>query len=220
MSVENQNIIYGSVLAPCDKDNLYMVVNQEALFAAMEDLKLVGLRMWLYFSKNQANHKFDLSLEACKKLGINKNTYYAGIKELEEKGYLVAASGNGFFFYQIPKFRKPSEIQNGMITNIGTKFSEIQNPNSEIQNEPSEFQNKSSEFQERNITNNTDNTINNTFLSGYAAENNDRENKGNSDYPTLPIVILNNLKYGVDYSMSDGLIVLSDGSKYRIPRAE
>lgn len=165
MSVANQKIIYGSVLAPCDKENLYMVINQDALFAAMEDLKPVGFKMWLYFSKNQASHKFDLSLEACKKLGIKKNTYYEGLKELETKGYLVPASGNGFFFYQIPKIGKPSEIRNDMLTNDGVNFSENQTQFSEIQTEPSEFRNKSSEIPQRNNTNNTDSTKDNTNLA-------------------------------------------------------
>lgn len=102
MSVANQKIIYGSVLAPCDKNNVYFLLNQEATFAALAALKPAGFKMWLYFSKNQANHKFELSRAACEQLGIDKNAYYRGIDELIEKKYLVAESGNGYRFYQIP----------------------------------------------------------------------------------------------------------------------
>ena len=48
MSVANQKIIYGSVLAPCDTTNLYMKINQEAAFAAMGNLTYAGFKMWLY----------------------------------------------------------------------------------------------------------------------------------------------------------------------------
>lgn len=103
MSVANQKIIYGSVLAPCDTTNLYMKINQEAAFAAMGNLTYAGFKMWLYLSKNQAYHNFELSRAACQQVGIDKNAYYRGIDELIEKSYLIAESGNGYRFYQVPQ---------------------------------------------------------------------------------------------------------------------
>lgn len=102
MSVANQKKIYGSILAPCDTQNIYIKVNQEAIFAAMADLTYAGFKMWIYFSKNQAYHNFELSCVACKQFGIDKNSYYRGIEELITKGYLVPESGNGYRFYQVP----------------------------------------------------------------------------------------------------------------------
>lgn len=103
MSVANQKIIYGSVPAPCDTENLYMKINQEAAFSAMSDLNYVGFKMWLYFSKNQSYHSFELSRAACQKAGIDKNSYYRGVDELIEKKYLIPESENGYRFYQIPQ---------------------------------------------------------------------------------------------------------------------
>jgi hypothetical protein len=49
MSYPHQNVIYGSVKS---KEGHFLMCNQDALFAAMSDLKHVGLKMWLYLSKN------------------------------------------------------------------------------------------------------------------------------------------------------------------------
>lgn len=146
MSVPNQNIIYGSVKS---KEGYFLMCNQNALFAAMKDLKFVGLKMWLYLSKNQEDHSFELSLEACKKVGIVKNTYYEGIKELIAKGYLIQETGNGYRFYDTPQssniFLTPhSEFRNPELS---------ENQTSENQNEPSEIRKNSSETQERNKIN-------------------------------------------------------------------
>lgn len=103
MSVPNQKIIYGSVLAPCDTTNIYMKINQEAVFEALNNLTYAGFKMWLYFSKNQPTHKFELSKIACQEYHIDKNSYYRGIEELVQKHYLVAASDNGYYFYQVPQ---------------------------------------------------------------------------------------------------------------------
>lgn len=102
MSVPNQKIIYGSILAPCDTENIYMKINQEAAFAAMGNLTYAGFKMWLYFSKNQSTHRFELSRTACQQYNIDKNNYYRGVEELIQKRYLVAASDNGYYFYQVP----------------------------------------------------------------------------------------------------------------------
>lgn len=165
MSVANQKIIYGSVLAPTDKQNLYSLRNIEAERAAMRDLNYSGFKMWVYFSENQADYKFELSREACNKIGINKNSYYSGIKELEEKGYLVKASGNGYIFHQEKILTVLSEKQTNMITNTEQNLSEKQTPDSEKQTELSEKQTLMSDFQQRNNTNNTDTTKDNTILA-------------------------------------------------------
>ena len=71
----------------------------------MVDLKECGLKMWLYFNKNQNNHSFELSMKACEAWGIKKNSYYRGIEELIEKGYLhqLKEDSNVYIFYEKPK---------------------------------------------------------------------------------------------------------------------
>lgn len=40
-----------------------------------------------------------LSCAACAAWGIKKTSYYEGVKELEEKGYLIHQGGNKYIFY-------------------------------------------------------------------------------------------------------------------------
>lgn len=103
MSVPNQKIIKINQIKR-NSDNKYAMMNLDALQLAMNDLKECGLKMWLYFNKNQNNHGFELSMKACEAWGIKKNSYYRGVEELIEKHYLVPTKegSNIYNFYEAP----------------------------------------------------------------------------------------------------------------------
>lgn len=63
MSVPNQKIISEFIYEPCDRDNHYLMMNLDALYAAMASLdKVYSIKLWLYLSKNARGYKnFELS---------------------------------------------------------------------------------------------------------------------------------------------------------------
>ena len=96
----------------------------------MKTLKGSSLKMWLYFDKNQEKYAFELSRAACLEWGIKKDSYYDGIKELMEKGYLVQArEGNNLYtFYESPQSGNPnSEETKNYFTEEATFSSGKQN---------------------------------------------------------------------------------------------
>ena len=97
-------------------------------------MKGSGLKMWLYFNKNQNGYKVELSQKACQLWGIKKDSYYDGIRELESKGYLfpIYEGSNIYKFYETPPSEKPKEEKPPF-------FSETQNRLTEIQNSSSDF---------------------------------------------------------------------------------
>ena len=113
MSVSNQKKIKKAILEPCDKSNLYAPFNMDALQEAMLDLDAKGdIKLWLYFSKNQASYEYDLSREDCEGWGIKKDAYYDGLKRLIAKGYLVPINQKEtiYVFVQRPSKHDKSEF--------------------------------------------------------------------------------------------------------------
>ena len=105
-------------------------MNLEALQLAMKTLKGSSLKMWLYLNKNQEKYTFELSRAACLEWGIKKDSYYDGIKELMEKGYLVQAreGSNYYTFYESPQSANPnSEETKNYFTEESTVSSGYQN---------------------------------------------------------------------------------------------
>lgn len=109
MSVPNQKTVQIARRTPRDKEHLYAMMNIDALKQAIEDLNGSGLKMWLYLNKNQDNYRFELSRQACAEWGIRKDSYYNGLKELEQKGYLhrLRPGSNTFIFYEAPQTENP-----------------------------------------------------------------------------------------------------------------
>lgn len=136
MSVPNQKKVRIAPRTPRDKDNLYAMMNIDALSAAVRMLKGSALKMWLYFNKNQDEYEFELSQKACSEWGIKKDSYYDGIDELINKGYLVPThwTSNVYLFYEIPTEQKPNTF-------------------GEIPNRSSDLEKKTSENTERNNIN-------------------------------------------------------------------
>ena len=156
MSVPNQKKVKIATRTPRDKDNLYAMMNLEALQAAMQDLKGSALKVWLYFNKNQDHYEFELSQKACSDWGIKKDSYYAGVEELIDKGYLIPIyyGSNIFVFYEVAQLEKAKEQK-------ATWFSEMEIHRSE--NQIFESQNP-----ERNNTNITEIIQNKTMESSYS----------------------------------------------------
>lgn len=127
-------------------------MNIDALQEAMKNLKGCGLKMWLYLNKNQDKYRLELSRQACDGWGIKKDSYYDGIRNLEEKGYLRKSweGSNVYYFYELPQ----AENKNG--AEITGCFSEETNYSTVNQNNRSVNQKSSAEKQYRNNTNNTE----------------------------------------------------------------
>lgn len=143
MSVANQKIVKIGKRVARDPAHLYAKINIDALQTAVALLNKAGLSLWLYCNKNQDNYEFELSQKACFDWGIRKDSYYSGVRELIQQGYLVPLKegSNIYIFNETPRSEKKNSCS-------PKKFSE-----SKIH----EFENQKnfSENQQRNITNRT-----------------------------------------------------------------
>lgn len=106
VTVANQNVVEVHK-EPCDKNNIYAMINIEAMQLAMKDLTPVQFQVWLYFAKNQAGYVFAVSpAAALAEFGIKKDSFQKAIVVLKEKGYLVANPSKGknyFVFHEKPE---------------------------------------------------------------------------------------------------------------------
>lgn len=158
MSVPNQKIVQIARRTKRDKDNLYAMTNLEALQQAMNILKGSGLKMWLYLNKNQDNFRFDLSRQACEEWGIKKDSYYDGIRNLIDKGYLrpLRAGSNIYIFFENRLAENPNSVE------LDFYYSENSKPATGFQKTGYGNQKRMSENPERNNTYSTDILHNNT----------------------------------------------------------
>lgn len=105
VSVPNQDIVEVHK-EPCDKNNLYALINIEAMCMASKDLTPAQFSVWLYFAKNQAGYTFAVSpAAALNEMGIKKDTFQKAKQVLKEKGYLVenpAKGKNHWIFVEKP----------------------------------------------------------------------------------------------------------------------
>ena len=161
MSVPNQKIVQIARRTKRDKENLYAMTNLEALQQAMNTLKGSGLKMWLYLNKNQDNYRFDLSRQACEEWGIKKDSYYDGIRNLIDKGYLrpMRAGSNIYIFFENRLAENPNSVE------LDFYYSENSKPSATFQKTGYGNQNRMSENPKRNNTYSTDILHNNTSSS-------------------------------------------------------
>lgn len=74
----------------CDLDNKYCKINNDAMSAAMRDLKPNTFKLWLYFAKNQNKYTFWLSaVDVHNFTGMSRSTYHRAFDELVDKFYLI-----------------------------------------------------------------------------------------------------------------------------------
>ena len=153
MSVPNQKIISEFIYEPCDRDNHYLMMNIDALYAAMASLdKVYSIKLWLYLSKNIRGYKnFELSQTDCANWGIPRSSYYKAVDDLIEKGYLVAVNDSGklFTFYQTP-------VSTGDCQNSGKSL--LETGQSLLGTEQSLLGTEQSPLEQRKNTYNTQNT--------------------------------------------------------------
>lgn len=98
---ENQKVVTTNS-AKCDKNNLYAIINIEAMEKAMILLKPNTYKLWCYMAKNQNNYTFALScVDACRFCKMSKPTYLGCVQELIETGYLVQDGANHYQFYEM-----------------------------------------------------------------------------------------------------------------------
>ena len=148
----------------CDKDNLYAVINLDALQNAMNCLSGSALTLWLYLAKNQESYNLWLSKTAIIEWGLPERSYYRARDELRDKGFLVESSTNHFDFYEYP----PDQNESAKMAEISAKMAQkndtakmalkkCQNGRDQCQNGRENCQNGY-----RNTTYITDNTVDNT----------------------------------------------------------
>lgn len=158
MSVPNQKIVQIARRTKRDKDNLYAMTNLEALQQAMNTLKGSGLKMWLYLNKNQDNYRFDLSRQACEEWGIKKDSYYEGIRNLIDNGYLrqIRDGSNIYLFFENRLAENPNSVE------LNFYYSENPKPAADLPNKGYGIPNQTAEKPKRNNTYNTSILQNNT----------------------------------------------------------
>ena len=113
MTYPNQKEVQVAERAPRDGRHLYSMNNLDALRQAMNCLKGSGLKMWLYLNKNQDNYRFELSRKACEEWGIKKDSYYDGIRNLIDHGYLrpIRAGSNIHIFFENRLAENPNSVE-------------------------------------------------------------------------------------------------------------
>lgn len=100
-TVPNQKVVT-TKSAKHDKDNIYALININAMATAMSMLKPNAYKLWCYMAKNQNDYTFALSCaDACEFCKMSKPTYLASVQELIDNGYLVNTSGNSYDFYEM-----------------------------------------------------------------------------------------------------------------------
>ena len=100
-TVANQKLIT-TKSAKHDKNNIYAMINIDAMEKAMTLLKPNTYKVWCYMAKNQNNYTFALScVDACRFCKMTKPTYLKCVQELIETGYLVNTGGNAYDFYEM-----------------------------------------------------------------------------------------------------------------------
>ena len=165
MSVPNQKKIIIQN-APCDRNNLYCMINIEALQKAVSELSGVGLALWLYLAKNQNGYSLDLSPADAAKWGIKRSSFYRAEDELTRLGYIKHHKGNVFIFCNNPNpkmelIESQNETQKNQVPKWDSNL--MGSPkmgHTKSQNETWQSQNETqlSQNEYRNITYITDNT--------------------------------------------------------------
>ena len=110
-TVQNQKVVKVNK-EKSDKEHLYTIISLDALqYVCLDELTPAAMKLWLYFMKNQNGYTMALSKVDAMKWGIgSKSSYDRAVKELKDKGYLIAAEGNYWNFYDIPPEAKQTML--------------------------------------------------------------------------------------------------------------
>lgn len=80
-----------------DREHPYYVYNEEAMRAAMQNLKNDQFKLWCYLAHQPEGSSFALGQKPCENVGIKKDAYYKAKQELIDKGYIVEREGKYYF---------------------------------------------------------------------------------------------------------------------------
>ena len=90
--------------AKCDTDHIYLKVQKQAMFNAMNDLTPTNFLVWLYLASQADNYMFAFSPVAiAAETGLKKTSLQAGIRTLIDGKYLIQRENSNIFdFYEEP----------------------------------------------------------------------------------------------------------------------
>lgn len=110
-----------------DSENLYTIINLNALNLAIGILSPNAFKLWVYLDKNRKGFTFALSRQnTMNTCSFSKGTYRKAFDELVAEAYLVETGKNQYDFYELPKsedvlirIRKTDEILKELSEEIG-----------------------------------------------------------------------------------------------------
>lgn len=89
-----------------NKENIYSIMNIQALQVAVNQLSHNGLMLWIYLNKNQDKYTLGLSkADILNKWGIgSKSSYDRAVAELIDKQFLIQIDNkDDYIFYELPQ---------------------------------------------------------------------------------------------------------------------
>ena len=107
--------------------------------------------MWIYINKNQDGYQFELSRKACEEWGIKKDSYYDGLRDLENNRYLRQAKPGSNIYH----FFENALAENPTFGEINYYHTENQKYFSVIEKPTYDLPKGTAENPERNNINNT-----------------------------------------------------------------
>ena len=113
MPVPNQRRITDTIKEPCDKkdkSHYYTATNLLALQNAMSALNGSQFKLWMYLSKNQNGHKFELSSADISKWGLSTSAYKRAFWDLVDYGYLEEVEYNKYYKFHEKPIQKEEPI--------------------------------------------------------------------------------------------------------------
>ena len=113
-TVANQKTIEVAKQEKSTKEKLIAVRGQSAERIAAQTLTHSALKLWLAITQNNNGYTFALSPAAmAEQWGLPIASYKRAVKELQEKGYMVAKPDkqNSFIVYDIPPVEEVIEIE-------------------------------------------------------------------------------------------------------------
>ena len=83
----------------------YLTIGINEWAEASKNLSPNTFKLYLYLSSNKDGFDLALSRQATMNLlGISKDSYIRGVKELEDKHYIILKQGNIYDFYTVPMY--------------------------------------------------------------------------------------------------------------------
>lgn len=78
------------IKALSNKENFYGIFNKKCMYNAMKELTPTAFKIWCYLNCNQNEYELELAPSDVRpKCDIGEKTYYRGVNELIEKGFLI-----------------------------------------------------------------------------------------------------------------------------------